>query len=163
MRAEDNVKERYQLAGCYVRGLRHTHKKDVWEQICEKHEEEFPEIRRCAPGTFNVRVTSPAGWHLPLDDQFRALAKRRGHGPKYRYYDGNYVSPLVLAVNINGRQVEAWFYAGSQNHRREGIVELISKDKIVKLLGLVHMDPVQLVVTEFWIPCGGMPAPPPGV
>lgn len=160
LRKED-VKAKYPVVGEYVAGLGHTHTEKQWDQICGDHEEEFPQIRQCSPGTMNIAVKQPPGWYLPMDTELRNLAGRRGRGDCRRYKDGNYISPLAFVARINDVQLPCWFYAGSRRHKRKGIVELVSRMKIAKRIGVRQGDEVRLIVVELWTPHGGLPNPPP--
>jgi hypothetical protein len=98
-----------------VPGYDDVHTWDMWEQICQDHEEEFPAIRHCKRGTFNVKILSPESWYLPEDQALTALATRRGRGDPKRYKDGNYVSPLAMVTQINDAGITAWFWNAPQN------------------------------------------------
>ena len=129
-----------------------------WDQICADFEMEFPQIRECCPGTFNIEIKEPLNYVLPDEEVYREMAKARGLLVG-RYEDGNHLSPRVKVIQMNSECIEAWIYRGGHRHRP--IIELIAKRKLADCLGDKDHSQIDLWVME--VPAGtpGMPAPPP--
>lgn len=126
-----------------------------WRHICADHEEEFPEIHQCHPGTFNVVLSEP---YLPPDET-RLRQKSRARGLSVcRYEDGNHVSPYAKVVAINESQVEAWIYRGGHGNRP--VLELLSRLKLSEHLHLSNGAPVSLTIEEGRLGRTRMPAFP---
>ncbi len=111
MRPSNRVQQRVTVMGTYSRGYGYA--SNHWEQICAEHEEEFPQIRQCHPGTFNVRMEAP--YKPPGEDEYRRMARERGQTTG-RYADGNHLSPRAKVIEINGKPVEAWIYRGGHDN-----------------------------------------------
>jgi hypothetical protein len=142
------------LKGKYL-GRRHGYVSEHWGQICAEHEEEFPQVRSCHPGTFNVVLD--AAYAPPSEAEYRSRARDSG-GTTGRYRDGNYLSPRAKVTAINGKQVEAWLYRGG--HASEWL-ELLSADPLAQRLSLRNGDAVTIEITEFTEEGGpSMPGPP---
>ncbi len=137
-------------------GSRHasTH----WEQVCADHEEEFPQIRECIPGTFNMVLADDSLYSPPNESKYRCMAQERGRAVN-RYEDGNHLSPCSKVIEINNKSVLAWIYRGG--HRNARILELVSRDPLAEYLNIKDGAEITAVIAE--VPEGSpdMPAPPP--
>ena len=143
--------------GTYIeRASRHA--SEHWSQLCGDHDQEFPKIHACFPGTFNVLLNPDSLYDPPCDAAYRERAQARGRAVG-RYEDGNHLSPQAKIVAINGIPVEAWIYRGG--HRTIPILELISCIRLANSLGLKDGDPVSLSILEITESTADMPAPPP--
>jgi len=134
------------------------HVTKFWEQICADHEEEFPKIHQCEPGTFNVLVSDQPPYLPPDDEKYRAMARERGRRSNW-YADGNHISPRAKVVAINNKEVEAWIYRGG--HTDKPVLELLSPVKLSEKALLRHGDAVALLIDEPSEGSPGMPCPPP--
>ena len=149
------MEKRVTLTGTYShRESRHV--SSNWAQICADHEEEFPEIRACHPGTFNVVLAN--SYRPPDDDALRQKARARGLSVR-RYVDGNHVSPTAKVVEINGKPVDAWIYRGG--HGGRPVVELLSRLALADYLRLSDGSSVSLIIVEHPESQEGMPGMPP--
>jgi hypothetical protein len=143
------------VCGTYVH-YESRHVSSRWAQICADHEEEFPEIRQCFPGTFNIALSEQ---YLPPNEAvLRKQAKMRGQSVG-RYVDGNHVSPHAKVVEINGKPVEAWIYRGG--HLSRPVLELLSRLNLAEHLQLADGAVVNLSIFEYPDGIAGMPGPPP--
>ena len=150
------MKQKVVVQGVYShRGSRHVSEK--WQQVCADHEDEFPAIRNCCPGTFNVVVPADARYTPPGDSLYRSMAKERGRTVN-RYEDENHISPRAKVVAINGVALEAWIYRGG--HGCQPILELLSRQNLAKTLSLQNEDQITLVIEEVQEGTQGMPGPP---
>jgi hypothetical protein len=122
------------------------------------HEEEFPTIHECHPGTFNIILRAGERYTPPGESAYIDRAKARGRTVG-RYEDGNHLSPLARVVEINGKPVEAWIYHGG--HNAGAVIELISRVPLAATIGLQDQDIVTLLIDEVVEGSPGMPAPPP--
>ena len=143
------------VGACIVRGTRHAG--DHWEQVSADHAEEFPTIRECVPGTFNVRMASSPTYEPPDDARYRCQARMRGRSVG-RYQDGNHISPRARVVAINGTQLEAWLYRGGN---APAILELVSRHWLAEALRVKDGAKVTVEIEELPEGAAGMPAPPP--
>ncbi|MBN1550395.1 hypothetical protein JW979_02950 [bacterium] len=148
------------LNGLYQeRGKRFV--KEHWQQVCNDCQE-FPQIRECCPGTFNIRLTS-GDYKPPGDEKFREMARKRGKSVK-RYEHGNHVSPTARVTEINGIEVVVWIYRGGHFRNKmpdNSILELLSIEKLSDLLSLKNGDPVYVDIEEVSEGTTGMPTSPP--
>jgi CTP-dependent riboflavin kinase len=152
--ASDSMQRRIVLKGTYVSGCGYA--SPNWARIRSDHEEEFPKIRLCRPGTFNVWVDTP--YRPPSEDEYRRRARQRGQRDG-RYADGNHLSPLAKVVEINRKPAEAWIYRGGHG---DEFLELVSADQLAHCHALRLGDEVAMVIVEFLEEGGpGMPAAPP--
>ena len=143
------------IGGRYCRGYESASRN--WKTICAEHEDEFPQIHECQPGTVNVILNSP--YIPPEDAKYRQMARVRGQSIG-RYRDGNHLSPLAKVIRINGKPVEAWIYRGG--HRDGRVLELVSSCRVAEQFSLTASDPVTLEIVEFSEEGSpGMPGPPP--
>ena len=129
-----------------------------WKQICTDHEEEFPQIRDCHPGTFNILITGEARYLPPNEHQYRHMAKARGLSVR-RYVDSNHVSPCAKVIEINGNAVEAWLYRGG--HGDQPTLELLSRKPLADTLCVQDGDELTVRIVEVTEATPGMPQPPP--
>jgi hypothetical protein len=129
-----------------------------WDQIKADHEEEFPQIHLCHPGTFNMVMTDGAPYTPPDDSEYRRRAKARGR-PVKRYEDGNHLSPRAKVIQMNGKTVEAWIYRGG--HRDRPVLELVSRCPLAEHLAVHNGDAVTALIVEVSEGTPGMPGPPP--
>jgi CTP-dependent riboflavin kinase len=115
-----------------------------WENICSKHEEEFPRIRHCYPGTFNIKLDSP---YEPPDEN------------NYKQRASNYLSPRAKVIEINGNAVEMWIYRGGHPNT---ILELVLLCQLAHHLSLCHGAAITATILELSDEGeDGMPSPPP--
>jgi hypothetical protein len=129
-----------------------------WEQVCADHEDEFPEIRQCSPGTFNVLITDTLAYVPPGEAEYRSRATERGRSVK-RYEDGNHLSPRAKMIEINKKPVEAWLYRGG--HRSRPVLELVSRCRLVEHFSVRDGDALTLRLIEVPEGTAGMPSRPP--
>jgi CTP-dependent riboflavin kinase len=149
------MERRVTISGKYCPGYGYVSTK--WEQICAEHEEEFPKIRECHPGTFNVVMDSP--YTPPGEAEYRRRARERGQS-EGRYGDGNHLSPSAKVIEMNGKTVEAWIYRGGHGDRP--LLEVVSSCRLVEQFSLGPGDAVTAGIVEFSEEGGpGMPGPPP--
>ena len=145
------------LNGVYTeRGYRYANR--LWKQICADHQQEFPVILECEPGTFNVLLDT--NYNPPADAEYRELAVTRGRTVG-RYGDGNHISPRAIVIQINNTPVTAWIYRGG--HREKPVLELISKEHLASLLGLSNGDHLELTIGEYDEGEEGLPRRPPPI
>lgn len=154
---ESTVNKRITVGGTYSRNAT-RHVSSHWDQVCADHEEEFPAIRECYPGTFNVVLHAGERYTPPGESAYRDRAKARGR-PVGRYEHGNHMSPRARVVEMNGKPVEAWIYRGG--HPAGAVIELISFVPLASTVGLQDQDIVTLLIDEVAEGTSGMPACPP--
>ncbi len=111
-----NVEREVTVTGRYVVG--NGYASSAFDQICEDHRREFPEIENCCPGTFNIEVTSPEEYKPPRDEELRALARFRGE----KFCAGNHISPLAPMVKIGARDPKTGIRAACRHAYFTGAV-----------------------------------------
>lgn len=148
------MERRVTITGTYCRGNGYVSAK--WEQICRDHEEEFPQIRRCHAGTFNIRLA--AAYMPPGEEEYRQRARKRGQ-PVGRYADGNHLSPRAKVVTMNGKPAEAWIYRGGHPVTS---LELVSACALADYFSLHDGDTITATIVEFPVESApDMPGAPP--
>lgn len=144
------------IKGRYHRGTKHT--STNWNQICADHEEEFPLIRECVSGTFNISMTGEQEYIPPNDSEYRTKAKKRGESVK-RYEHGNHLASRAKVIEINGQKVEAWIYRGG--NPEPSILELISRQRLAEYLNIQPEDELTVLIKEVEEGATDMPQSPP--
>lgn len=129
---------------CTSRGCISTgHAAENWNILCMHHEPEYAEIRKCMPGTFNLKLKDPAMYTPPADSELKKWAKSKAD---FRQSDGNYVSPYARVVNIQGHSLEARIYRGGKG---DDHLELLSKVRIRDLKGIADSNELIVCIEEF--------------
>jgi len=134
-----------ELTGCYIKGDGTVNK--IWPSLSEGHAKEFPEIRTCCHGTFNVKLNNLPQNMPPDEEKYRSLTQGKP-----------YISPRIRVVRINGKDVVAWLYRGG--HEGKPIWELLAKEKLKEFLGVQYGDHITLTVEVCEEGSEGMPKPP---
>ena len=119
-----------ELKGKYIPGDGTV--KKIWESLSEGHSHEFPKIKECCPGTFNVCIENLPNEMPPDDEKYRTLG------------GGTYISSRVRVVKMNGKEVIAWLYRGG--HEGKPIWELLSEKNLKELLGVEHGADITLTI-----------------
>lgn len=115
-----------------------------WEDVCEAHRYELPEIADFFPGTLNIDLTDPQLWSPPRDEELRMEARCDGRNREIGIrLNGNYVHPDCQVVEFNGIPVEAWLYypgvssdvwpwsdTGQPQPLKRPRIELLSRDHL---------------------------------
>lgn len=136
------------LKGVYSDG--HGTVSRIWADLSAGHVQESPRIRQCHPGTFNVETVQE--YLPPGDGDFRAAARALGRE------DGNHVAPCARVIRINGRPITCWLYRGG--HAGENILELLSEQRLVDVLGVRPGDQIEMEIEEVAVGTDAMPLPP---
>lgn len=144
------------VKGIYRSGTGHA--STNWNQVCADHEEEFPLIRECVAGTFNIAMAKTSEYIPPDDSIYRTRAKKRGESVK-RYEHGNHLAPCAKVVEINGQKVEAWLYRGG--NPAPYTLELISRQRLAEHLNIQNGDELTVVIKEVEEGAIDMPKSPP--
>lgn len=134
------------LDGNYCKG--HGTVSTIWESLSDGHAHEFPQIKLCAPGTFNVKVS----YTPPNDEKYRKMSKELNRN------DGNHISPCARITQINDQEITCWIYRGG--HCMEDILELLSEQRLAEYLNLCLGDPVAITIEEIEEGTANMPSAP---
>lgn len=134
------------LKGYYCKGDRTV--STCWDSLSGGHAHEFPQIKLCVKGTFNVKVS----YTPPNDEKYRKMAKQLNRE------DGNHISPCAKITQINNQPINCWIYRGG--HVNEDILELLSEKKLSEYLNLKLGDDVAITIEEVEEGTVNMPSAP---
>lgn len=137
------------VKGFYCSGDGYVGRPDNWARICKEHQEEFPHIQNCIPGSFNIRIIDPCSGYIPPDEQIYLDLKQDNEGKPHPY-----ISPRTRVVSINDRCVLCWIYRGGHG---KSILELLS---CLELKALLKLSPGASVSVKIEVVDEGTPGMP---
>lgn len=140
------------LKGTYQSGDGYVSRRSSWEKICLEHRCEFPEIERCVPGSFNVKIENPPDGYIPPGE---GCYLRMAQDAEHQAHP--YVSPRARVTRINGIALTAWIYRGGHCPK---VLELLSCESIRCRLGVEPGASLVIELEEVEEGLPGMPSAP---